>query len=360
MNKSRIALIAVVVGVVAVVLLVQATLVLRVDRHAIVTEFGKPVRILSEPGLYLITPFVQQVNRLDKRILEWDDEPQEVIMKDKKRLLINTFARWRIGDPLRFYLAVREERAAQLTLDKIVGGAVRDVVSRHTLDEVVRNSTRDLTYVGEDSQKSPTMTRIQKGEGRTAIFGEIFTRSADELSETYGIALIDVQIKQLNYTDSAQQATIRNMISEREKVAAMYEAQGGRQVLRIQGETQEQVRELDGEAVKSRLQLYGEGRSEAARIKAAAYGRDPKLFEFLRTLELYEQSVDRGTTLVLSTDAPLFRLLLDEESMDKHFAADPAAAPSEPTPARPAPRPAPRHQVAPVPEPPAPEPPVTP
>lgn len=357
MNKSRIALIAVVVGVIAVVLLVQALLVLRIDQHAIVTEFGKPVRILSEPGLYLVTPFVQQVNRLDKRILEWDDEPQEVIMKDKKRLLINTFARWKIGDPLRFYLAVREERAAQLTLDKIVGGAVRDVVSRHTLDEVVRNSPRDLSYVGEETQKSPNMTRIKEGEGRTAIFKEIFARSASELSDTYGIDLIDVQIKQLNYTESAQQATIRNMISEREKVAAVYEAQGGRQVLRIQGETQEQVRELEGDAVKARLQLYGEGRSEAARIKAAAYGRDPWLFEFLRTLELYEQSVDRETTLVLAMDAPLFRLLLDEESMDRRFAGQTDSEPIGP----PSPRPA---LVPPTPDPtgalPLPDAPVTP
>jgi membrane protease subunit HflC len=362
MTKGRIGVLALIVGIVGIVLLAESALVLRVDQHAIIIQFGRPVRVLSEPGLYFMTPFVQAAHKLDKRTFEWDDEAQEVIMNDKKRLLINSFARWRISDPLKFYLAVRDERQAQLTLDKIVGAAVRDVLSHHSLDEVVRNSSRDLGYVSEDTQKAPGITKIAEGEGRQAIFKAIFERSQPELVETYGIDLIDVQLKQLNYTESAQQATIRNMISEREKVAATYEAQGSRQVLRIQGETQEKVRQLAGEAFKARLELEGQARSESTRIKGQAFGRAPELYAWLRTLELYEQTFDADTSLVLSTDTPLLRLLNDDGALDGSLEPKTAIAPPKRPDLLAAPAPAPAPEPLPIPEEPsAPEPaPVTP
>ncbi len=214
---------------VALVLLIGTTnslYVVRVDQFAIVLEFGKPVRVVDEPGLYARIPFIQDVQMLDKRIIAWDDQAQEVLTADKKRIYISSFARWRIGDPLMFYTAVRDETVAQMNLDKIIGEDVREVVSKHILDALVRDTNRKLTYTEVNKGTERTEAETDTKGGRSIIVKAIRERSIQELGDTFGIELIDVNIKQLNYTERAQEATIRQMIHEREKVAARYEAEG--------------------------------------------------------------------------------------------------------------------------------------
>lgn len=312
---------ALVLAIVALGLLVSSMFVVRVDQFAIVIQFGAPKRVITEPGLYFKTPFIQVVQRLDKRIQSWDDQPQEVVTLDKKRIYISSFGRWAIVDPLRFYTAVRDENAAQMNLDKIIGGNIREVVSTQILDSLVRDTNRPLTYVSEESERSQTMTEVRAGGGRTNILDEVFKRGVTELEATFGIGLIDVDIKQLNYTESAQQATIRQMISEREKVAARYEAEGRRDARTIRGETDEAVRTLLGDAERQRLTLEGQANAEGARIRAQAFSMDPEFFSFAQTLDVYRDTIDEKTRFVLSTDTPIFRLLEDDGVLSDELTA---------------------------------------
>lgn len=295
--------------VVGLIVLSQTLYVVRVDQFAIVIQFGAPQRVIDEPGLYFKTPFVQVVHFLDKRIQSWDDQAQEVVTLDKKRIYISSFARWIVIDPLRFYTAVHDESAAQMNLDKIIGGNIREVVSTQILDSLVRDTARPLTYVSEESERSQMITEIPEGGGRSNMLNDVFRRGVGELESTFGIGLIDVAIKQLNYTESAQQATIRQMISEREKVAARYEAEGRRDARTIRGETQQLVRTLSGEAERTRLTLEGEARAEAARIRARAYGTDLEFHSFLQRLELLQGSLGSKARFVLDSESPLMELL---------------------------------------------------
>ena len=301
-----------ILGLTALVLLLvggDGLFVVPVDRFVIVTEFGAPVRVLEEPGLYFKVPGVQHVVVIDKRIMSWDDQPQEVITLDKKRIYINSFARWRVEDPLKYYTAVRDESVAQMNLDKIIGGNIREIVSGNILDTLVRDTSRNLTYATEDSERARTTVELPEGRGRTAIVRDIVELSRKELLDTFGIAIIDVDIKQLNYTKSAQDATIRQMISEREKVAATYEAQGRKVADTIAGETQEQVLGLRGSATREKLRIEGEARAESSATKAVSFGQDPEFFTFIQTLELYQKGLKKNTTLYLSTDSELLSLL---------------------------------------------------
>ena len=283
--------------------------VVRIDQYAIVIQFGEPVRTLQEPGIYFRVPFMQRVEYFDARIMEWDDTPQMVMTNDKKRIHINSFARWRIADPLQFLRAVRNEEGAQLSLDKILGRTVRDVVSAHAIDEVVRNTNRPLTYATEVSEKAKKTMEIPLDSGRSKLVTRIYNDSQAELLETFGILLIDIQIKQLNYTRSARQQVIKEMNSERMVVVESYESDGKREQERIRGEVDERLQQLQAEANQRRLELEGEGQAQAIAIKSAAFQQDPELYQFLETLRIYEESFDERTTLVLSSDNPLLHLL---------------------------------------------------
>ena len=302
--------IGLVVALLAGVIIVNDGLfVVRVDRFAIVTEFGAPKRVIDEPGLYFKIPAIQDAVELDKRIMSWDDQPQEVITLDKKRIYINSFARWKVTDPLKYYTAVREEVVAQMNLDKIIGGNIREIVSGNLLDTLVRDTNRSLTYTTEDSERERATVELKDGKGRSAIVQDVVMLSREELEETFGIELIDVDIKQLNYTKSAQDATIRQMISEREKVAASYEAQGRKEADTIAGETQEQVLALRGSAELDRLRIEGEARAEASAVKAKAFGQDPEFYRFIQSLELYAKAFRKETSIYLTTDSALMDAL---------------------------------------------------
>ena len=197
-----------------------------------------------------------------------------------------------------------------MNLDKIIGGNIREIVSGNLLDTLVRDTNRNLTYTTEDSERERATVELQEGRGRTAIVRDIVTLSKPELMETFGIAIIDVDIKQLNYTKSAQDATIRQMISEREKVAATYEAQGRKEADTIAGETQEQVLALRGSATREKLRIEGEARAEASATKAVAFGQDPSFFRIIQSLELYQSAFQNNTAMYLSTESPLMAQLL--------------------------------------------------
>lgn len=309
LNTNRTAVIILILVGLIVLALSRSLFVVRVDQYAIVTQFGKPVRTLDQAGLYVRIPFMQNVQYLDKRIMEWDDSPQEMITNDKKRIYINSFARWRIQDPLKYYTVVKTESVAQLNLDKVLGRRVRDVVSAHKLDEVVRDSNRELSYATEVSRKEKKTINIREGSGRSNLVRLVQGKSVQELRDSFGIELIDIQIKQLNYTASARRETINEMISERMVVVQRYEAEGEEESEKIRGRIEETLQQLQAEANQRKLELEGEGLAKAIEHKSAAFGKDPELYQFLETLRLYEESFDANTTLVLSSDSPLLQLL---------------------------------------------------
>jgi len=294
---------------VLVLLGMRALFVVRVDQYAIITQFGRPVRTITDAGLFLRIPFIQEARYLDRRILEWDDTPQEMITNDKKRIYLSAFARWRIADPLKYFTVVKTEDVAQLNLDKILGRTIRDVVSAHKLDEIVRDTNRELSYATDESKKEKKTIDIAEDSGRSHLIERIYLKSKDELAESFGIELIDIQVKDLNYTTAAQQATINEMISEREVVVARFEAEGEAESEEIRGEIEERLQNLQADANQRSLELEGEGQAKAIEIKSAAFAEDPEFYQFLQTLRLYEQTFDEDTTLVLSTDNPLLTLL---------------------------------------------------
>lgn len=294
---------------IAVLVAVKSAYIVRVDQYAIVTQFGKPVRTVEEAGLFFRIPFVQNVSYLDRRVLEWDDSPQEMISLDKKRIFINSFARWRIDDPLKYFTVVKTEDVAQLNLDKILGRSVRDVLSSHVLDEVVRDTNRELTYTTMVSFKEKKTIDIPADSGRSNLIESIIGKARDELRDSFGIEIIDLQIKQLNYTESAQRETIKEMVSERMVVVERYEAEGKEESEKIRGQVKEILQNLQADANKARLELEGEGEAQAIAIKSAAFAKSPELYTFLETMRLYEESFDENTTLVLGTDSPILELM---------------------------------------------------
>ena len=314
-------IVALIVTALLILGLVSSAFVVRVDQYALVIQFGKPVRTETEPGLYFRIPGIQSVRYLDRRILEWDDSPQEMITKDKKRIYINSFARWQIEEPKQYYTVVKTEDVAQLNLDKLLGRAVRDEVSRHVLDEVVRDTDRVLTYSTEIAEKQEKVFAWREGRGRSALTRRVYEGAVKQLADSFGIQLIDFQIKELNYTESAQRETIKEMISERMVVVERYEAEGKAKREQILGDIEEILQGLQADANQQRFALEGEGQAKAIEIKSLAFGQDPQLYQFLETLQLYERSFDANTTLVLSTDHPMLALLSGPGSLGLPFIA---------------------------------------
>ncbi len=277
--------------------------------QALVTQFGKPVGDIKQAGIHFKTPLLQEVRRFQKRIMKWDGDPNQIPTKDKKYIWVDTTARWRIVDPLLFFKTVATERGAQSRLDDILDSVVRDAVSGHLLLELVR---------GKD-YKAPAGTRelvdlegvlINTADliGREQILANILEQARASTPE-YGIELIDVQIKRINYVEQVRQRVYERMISERKKVAAQYRSEGEGEKADILGQMQKELKAIESEAYRRSVEIRGQADAKAAAIYAAAYGRDAEFYAFVRTLESYRKAVGSNGRLVLSTDAEFYHYL---------------------------------------------------
>lgn len=278
----------------------------------ILTRFGAPVGDpITEPGLHWKTPFVMTVNRLEKRILEWDGLPAEMPTKDKTYIIVDTFARWRIGDPSQFFVKLRDERSAQSRIEDIIGSEVRTAVAGHDLIEVVRSDKDrvlppNLTAEGTTSSVLPVATR-----GRLALQGDILKAAQPKLA-SIGIELLDVRIKRVNYNPDISTSIYQRMISERQQIAQRFRSEGEGEAARINGRRGRDLLEVESEAYKQVQELRGEADAEASRIYAEAYDKSPEsraFYGFLKTLDTYRTILGEKTNLILSTDSELFRLL---------------------------------------------------
>ena len=282
----------------------------------IVTQFGKPVGDpVTSAGLKIKLPFVQQVNPIDKRVLEWDGSPSDMPTKDKLYISVDLFARWRITDPLQYFLRLRDERSAQSRLDDILGSETRNAVAKHELIEIIR-TTRDRVPLRDtlltDAERELNMgalVPIQKGRQR--VEQEIFAAAAEKV-RVFGIELLDIRFKRINYNESVRPKIYDRMISERRQIAERFLSEGNGEAARIRGNRVRDLNKIQSEAYRQVEEIRGVADATAARIYAAAYSGSPEaiaFFEFMRTMRAYQTIIADNTTLVLSTDSDLFKYL---------------------------------------------------
>ena len=293
---------------VAAILTYSSAYVVQEGKQVVITQFGKPVGAVEEPGLYFKTPFIQEVHELEKRFLPWDGAPESMQTRDKKRIDIDVWARWRIVEPTTFFERLRTEQRGQKVLDDLVDSAVRDVVARHKLIDVVRKSNSELVY--EIEQLERTDPEKVLGNGRDDVEDEIL-RGVD-LKE-YGMELSKVRIKRVNYVESVRRAVYERMISERLRIARLYESEAQEEKNRILGQTQKELDEIQGEMEQKSAEIRGAADAQVIQLTAEAYGRSPTFYGFLRRLEAYKKALRGDTRLILSTDSDLFRMLKEPD-----------------------------------------------
>ncbi len=303
-------IIAAVVLVLLVVAAAGSVFVVHEGEQAIVTRFGKPVGDVRHAGLNFKIPLIEDVFRFEKRILKWDGDPSQITTREKKFIWVDATARWRIVDPLVFFRTVATVRGAQSRLDDIIDSVIRDAVSGNYLVDLVRGPTYVAPGDGDSGAEEildPTNRR-----GREQILDDIMQKARASVPE-YGIELIDVQVKRLNYIESVLERVYERMNSERNKVAAEYRSEGEGNKAEILGEMEKELKRITSEAFRAALEIKGKADAEAAQIYANAYNLDPEFYAFCRSLETLEKSVGANSKIVISTESELFKYFKDSQ-----------------------------------------------
>jgi len=277
--------------------------------QVIITQFGKPIgNAKVESGLYSKVPIIQTILRFDRRILEWDGSANEIPTKDNKYIFVDTFARWKISDPLQFYKSARNEMLAQSRLDDIIDGAVRDEISNRFMSEIVRSTDREMG-VYESELESGNQEIIKKG-ARKAIVESILRSVESKLEElNLGIAIVDFQIKRMSYNRQVQDKLFKRMISEQNMIAEKYRAQGEGSKQEILGKQIQREKELISTAYLTSQEIMGKADAEAMDIYATAYSKDSDFYNYYKTLETYKKTLDPSTVFILSTDNKFLKFI---------------------------------------------------
>ena len=296
---------AVILGFAAIVLY-SIVYVVEEGKQVVITQFGDPLHTVTEAGLHFKSPFIQEVNLLEKRLLPWDGAAESMQTSDKKRIDIDVWARWRIVDPMLFFRRVRTERRGQQILDDLVNSAVRNVVARNKLIDVVRNSDEPLVYESQELARTAAVRDVVE-KGRDIVEQEILGEV--DLKE-YGMELTDVHIKRVNYDESVRINIYGRMISERLRIAKRFESEAVEEENKILGLTRKELDGIEGEMQQKSAEIRGEADAQVIKMTAAAYsGEALEFYEFLRRLEVFKKSLGSDTRLILSTESDLFRLL---------------------------------------------------
>jgi membrane protease subunit HflC len=285
-------------------------------QQVIITQFGKPVGDpVVNAGLKVKLPFVQEVNPIDKRILAWDGQPFDLPTKDKLYISVDIFARWRITDPLQYFLRLRDERSAQSRLDDILGSETRNAVARHELIEIIRTTKGrmpeqdDLLTAVEKELKMGSLVPIQKG--RILVEQEIFHAAAEKV-KVFGIELLDIRFKRINYNESVRPKIYDRMISERRQIAERFLSEGNGEAARIRGKRERDLNKIQSEAYQKVEEIRGVADAQATQIYASAYNQNKQsveFYEFTRTMDAYHAIIDKKTTIVLSTNSDMFKFM---------------------------------------------------
>ncbi len=280
----------------------------------IITQFGKPVGVpIVEAGLHFKIPSIQEVIRIEKRILEWDGRPNEMPTKDKTYIVVDTFARWRVKDAKQFFLRLRDERSAQSRLDDILGSETRNAIAKHKLIEVIR-TTKDRKPE-QDASLGDVPTDIGMlypiTMGRANIEKEIFGKAATKLTD-FGIELLDIRFKRINYNESVRDRIYERMISERQQIAERFRSEGAGEAAKITGKSERDLLVIESAAYKTVQEIRGAADAKASEIYANAYNQNAdsiSFYEFIMTLESYQEMLDSQSTLIFTTDSDIFKFL---------------------------------------------------
>jgi len=318
MNRSPVPFVVFLLILVAgVIVLASSAYTLDEAEQAIIVQLGAPVgEPVTEPGLHFKLPFVQEVRRFDKRLISWDGDPNQIPTRGEQFISVDTTARWRIADPLLFMQRVQNERGATLRLNDILDSVVRDHISATDLVEIVRS--KDWQVSREDIERAQAAETdeqilLQKvSTGREELVRSILEKAQEQMP-SYGIELVDIRIKRINYVEAVEQRVFERMIAERQRIAEQFRSEGQGRAAEIDGDTQRQLALIQSEAARRAELIRGEADAEATRIYNEAFGADPEFFAFFRTLESYSRSLGGKTTLMLGNETDYLRYLKTTE-----------------------------------------------
>lgn len=308
----KVKLILTVVGAILLLILLSAsTYVVQETEQVVITQFGKPVgQAVTEPGMHFKIPFIQHANYFEKRYMEWDGEPNQVPTKDKKFIFVDTYARWQITDPLQFFKRLRNERGAHSRLDDILDGETREFIAKNNLEEAVRTSNR--TPVQPDSGLGLTRDTLQTILVGRKLIQEQILKAANEETKDLGIKVLDFRVKRINYVEEVRQDVYGRMKSERIRIADEFRSEGQGEASRINGEKSRDLKKITSEAFRKAEQIKGRADSTAAKVYADSYDQTIQarnLYGFLKSLETFEKTLNKKTSVILSTDSELYKYL---------------------------------------------------
>ncbi|WP_289020195.1 protease modulator HflC [Desulfobacter postgatei] len=314
-NMGRVNAVFLAIAVIAALVLYNSAYVIDETEQVVITQFGRIIGDAKKtPGLKFKVPFIQKVNYFPKNLLEWDGDPGQIPTKDKTYIWVDTFARWRIIDPVVYFQTVKDEFSALKRLDDIIDPAMRDLISAYPLVESVRNTDRPMDTFdairgleakeGEDTPKR--MVRYRVDLGRAEIARQIEKQAREKLAD-FGIQIVDVKIKRINYIDSVRGSVYDRMIAERNQIAEKFRAEGQGEASNIRGEKEKELQVIKSQAYKQAQEIKGKADAQATRIYSAAYGQDPEFYAFVKTMELYKTTLDKDSTVILSTDSELMK-----------------------------------------------------
>ncbi|MFT5266100.1 MAG: membrane protease subunit HflC [Polaribacter sp.] len=310
MKKNKI-IFLIVTLIILLIVVYQSVYVVKETEQVVITQFGKPVgEAKTEPGLKFKTPFIQKTNYFEKRYMEWDGDPNQVPTKDKKFIFVDTYARWKITDPLQFFIRMTNERGAQTRLDDILDGETRDYIAAHDLEEAVRSHNRVPASSGATGEMiSDSLTTISVGRQELQ---RMILKSANEKAQDLGIVILDFRFKRINYVQEVSEQVYERMKSERFRIADKFRSEGQGEASRINGEKERELKTIQSEAFRKAEEIKGKADAKAAGIYASAYNQTAasrELYGFLKSMETFETTFDTTTSVILSTDSELFKYL---------------------------------------------------
>jgi membrane protease subunit HflC len=327
---SAVRTITIVAAILLVMTLSGVFYVVQETEQVIITQFGKPIGgPVTSAGLKMKAPFIQEVNRIEKRVLPWDGPSAEMPTRDKLYIVVDAFGRWRISDALQFYLRLRDERSALSRLNDILGSEMRNTIARHDLVEVVRTTKGRKPTQDESLGNTTPISNFPAIQlGRVALEKEVYEAAKGKLAE-FGIDLLDVRFKRINYNPAVAGKIYDRMISERTQIAERFRSEGMGEAAKILGQKERELRSIESEAYRESQKLMGKADAEATAIYASAYNQSAQsreFYGFLQMLETYKTSFSQETTLVLTTDSPLLRFLKGAQGTGTTAAAPPPPA----------------------------------
>ena len=296
--------------IIIIILLSGPLYVVDETEQVVVTQFGRAIgEPIKEPGLYFKIPFIQQANRFRKNLLEWDGDPGQIPTLDKTFIWVDTFARWKIVDPLKFFETVNNEIAALGRLDDIIDPAVRNFITSFPLIETVRMTNRDLdTFEAGIDEVQEISPLGEVKTGRAQITKGIMEQAQPKVAK-FGIELVDVKIKRLNYVEEVRKSVYQRMIAERKQIAEKFRSEGKGEARKIEGDKEKEMKRITSQAYRKSQEVKGKADAEATKIYAQAYGVDPDFYSFVNTLDIYKETLDKDSTLLLSTDSEFFKYM---------------------------------------------------